>query len=114
VQARFVYTARKSLPPEASKEEREETLRIAMEQAMGMTWLCPAGIRMLSTIDGMARLVWQAAKRNHPTLEVNHVRRYMIQRPNLEAANAVIKRMTATRSEATKKKPNPRKRAKKR
>lgn len=93
VRARFIETARASLPKRASKEEREETLSVAMGQAQGLTWMSGVGSTILATIDGLTQLVWQAS--HDPTLDIIRLRTQLFDPVNAERAHDAFRQVNA-------------------
>lgn len=87
IQARMIRNARASLDPNLSEKEREETMRVAMSTALTLTWMSGIGAKMIGTVDGLARLVWQAIHRNHPDKTVEDIRRLLLTKENIEEAN---------------------------
>lgn len=77
IRSRFIEMARKSLASDASEEERERTLRVAMREAQSMTWVSGQGARIIGTIDGLARLMWQMIHHNHPGVTPEQIRRHL-------------------------------------
>ena len=91
VRARFVQTARDSLPPDATQAEREETLLLAMREAGGLTFMRPPGSDMLATVDGITRLIMQSARDQKLTLD--QVRQVLLDPKNIEEVNAKFKEL---------------------
>lgn len=78
VRAEFIKMARLSLSGITDKLEREETLRLAMSEAAGISWMSGRGAQMMATPDGLARIIWQGCKDNHPTFPYEFVRSLMM------------------------------------
>jgi hypothetical protein len=106
VQARYIRIARDSLPSDASPEEREETIRIAMLQAQSLTWLSGHGAKMIATVAGMTRLVWQSIRREHPDVTEEDLREHMFSPENIEAANIAFKKLNSPSKKGPKAKRN--------
>ena len=75
LRASFIQMARESLPDGATREEREETLGIALREARALSWFSHDGSRVVKTIDGVARVLWQSLKKRHPDLTHARVRK---------------------------------------
>lgn len=78
VRADFIRTARKSLTPDMSTAEREETLSVAMRIAQTLCAFRGSGARQLASVDGMIRLVWQSVKHNHPNVTEDELRALLL------------------------------------
>jgi len=87
LKAEFIRVARSSLSADSSREERDETLRVAMQESQGMSWLSGAGARTMRTIDGVARVLWQGLKRLHPELTHDDVRRLLVDAETVRYVN---------------------------
>lgn len=96
VQSRFVKLARASLGDDATQKERDETLRLAMHEAAGLTWMSGQGAKMMASVDGMARLVWQAARSRQPEIAFERIRALMFNPANVQEAARKLNEMRAT------------------
>ena len=92
VRARYIATARASLEG-VTGPDREETLRIAMDRAMALTWLSGEGLKLIATIDGTARLLWQSIYRSHPDLKYEDLRQLMLDPRNIANVNEAFKEL---------------------
>lgn len=77
VQQRFIKQARASLDEKSSQRDRDETMEIAMRTASGLSAFSGTGARVMSTIEGMSRLLYQAICKCHPDQTVESVRKMM-------------------------------------
>jgi len=93
VQARFVENARASLKGETDEVVRKETLSIAMETSLGVTWLSGVGASMMATPLGMTRLVWQCIKKKHPDTTMTELSKDMFDPENIERARATFAKL---------------------
>jgi len=91
VQARYVAIARDSLPPNASQQLREETMTIAMNTALGLTWMSGVGARTMGTIDGMTQLIWQSIHKLHPDVTIEELRNKMFDPANVDEVARTFK-----------------------
>lgn len=90
VQARFVENARASLKGEKDEALRQETLSIALKQALTITWMSGIGAKMMATPIGMARLVWQCIHKAHPKVTLEQLTEDMFSPENVERARATF------------------------
>ena len=100
VRSTYIANARKSLGADCTQTEREETLSLAMTQAVGMSFLSGIGARMMGTVDGVARLVWQSIKAEHPDVTVEMVKGYMFDKANIAEGNRKWKELNLGRNKA--------------
>jgi len=71
---------------DAPDTEREAIMRTAMDHVLGLTWTSPEGARILTTLDGLARVLWQGIRHNHPTITVDEIRGAIVDPRTLEDA----------------------------
>jgi len=103
VQARIVQIARASLNGEPA-EIREETLRLAMQTAAGASWMTGMGARIMATVPGMTRLVWQSIKRSHPEITEEEVGQHLFSPENIEHARETFDKLNLEGKKGVKKK----------
>lgn len=113
VQSRIICMARESLPKDATQSERDETLRIAMQTASSVTWMSGQGAKLLATVQGWTRLVWQTIKRNHPDVTEEELSAHMFSPENVREVNRVFTEQNVVKDPAKKKTRKGRKRKKK-
>ena len=68
LRSRLVAIARQSLPPDATPQERRETLDVAMRAASEISWPKDVGSVVAETPEVIVRLFWQGMRRHHPQL----------------------------------------------
>lgn len=78
LRSRFIQMARDSLPENASQQQVDDTLRVAMQTAHDMSWMTGAGAKQMSHPDGIARLLWQSLRKRHPDLTHAQVRALIV------------------------------------
>jgi hypothetical protein len=64
--------------------ERQEILGAAIRTAAGLSFLSLEGAQMMSTLDGVARLLWQSVKADHPKETIESVRRLLVDENDLK------------------------------
>lgn len=90
LQARVIDNAQRSLGPSLSQAERDEVLSAAARESLTISMVSPIGARMLATIAGMTRLLWQSVKRNHPEVTEDDLRRHMSNPDNIHRVNTAF------------------------
>lgn len=98
VQARYIDNARKSLSKDATAQEREETLRVAMDGALVLSWLSGLGAKLLATVPGMAMLAFQSCRANHPGLTYEEVRQEMLSPESVRAVESTFNQLNSMRA----------------
>jgi hypothetical protein len=83
VQAHCIRIARMSLDKNTPQRERDETMRAATETAMSITWTSGVGARWMASVDGMATLLWVSAKKRHPEIKMEDLRKLMLSPENV-------------------------------
>jgi hypothetical protein len=87
LQAKVIETARHSLKPDTPKEEREETLRIAVQESQKVSFLNDDGLLLLATVPGMTFLCWLALRREHPEVTQEQLRDKLSDASNILIVN---------------------------
>lgn len=83
VQDRIVAVAERSIMRQKlTPSEVERRLAIAYSAAAGATWMSGDGARMIATVDGIARLLWQSIHHNHPDVSYEDLRRLVYEERN--------------------------------
>lgn len=95
VQSRVVENAQRSLRDDMSPAEREEVLGAASRASVEVTWLSGIGAKLMSSIQGMSRIVWLMARHNHAELKLETVRAHLLDQQNLEAARLAFEKANA-------------------
>lgn len=88
-QSRVINIAERSLPPDASKERREEMLTLAIREASRITWMTGEGARMMATIDGLAELMVISIRKNHPGVSREAIKSQLKKPGNIAKFNAL-------------------------
>lgn len=86
MQVRMIQTARQSLTPDMSEQDRHETMDAAMRQASLLTIASPHGARVANSIDGVAMLLWLGIRQNHPTVTREKLREQLADPRTISAA----------------------------
>lgn len=89
VRMRYMQLVRESLRKDehATEEEKEREIKIAQREMQAMTWMSGQGARIMGTVEGMVRMVWTSARKNHPELKPEHLQSLMLSERNILEAN---------------------------
>ena len=102
LRARTIRMVTDSLDGQAP-DIRRELMHEAIVTASSITWLSDEGLKMMGTLDGMAQLVWQMARGNHPDATPQDVRKELGDPANLDQARAAFRLLNVPRQEPGKK-----------
>lgn len=87
-----ISMARQSLTPSMTRAEREEILDSAMRTARRMSWMSEDARSVMSTIDGVTRVMWQGMRKRHPNLRHEDLRAALLRdENNILALNKIFK-----------------------
>lgn len=86
MQVRLIQTARQSLTPDMSEQERQDTMDAAMRQASLLTIASTHGARVASSLDGVAMLLWLGVRQNHPEVTREKIRSQLADPRTVSAA----------------------------
>ena len=93
LRSRVIESARQSLPGDASPDQRAMTEESAIRVACELTWMSGKGAKMMSSLQGWARILWQGLRHNHPELKPEDVVKLLTDPRTLEHAQAEWKRI---------------------
>lgn len=88
----YLDTAKLAINSDTSKEDRQEIMDVAIRTAATLSAFTGTGARIIATIDGWARMVWQMIHRNHPTVTYEQLRKEMLNPANIQEANGVFRK----------------------
>ena len=92
VRARHIQIAVESTKDMAD-EDKAELRQVALLQAGELSWMSGTGARLMATVDGMTRLVWQSCKKNHPELTEAALREKIFDPRNVDEANKMFEHL---------------------
>lgn len=104
VRERYVEQTTKFIKALTSKEDKELALNVAYSKASELTWLSSYGAKMIGTVDGMAQLLYELARKNHPEVTQKTMRELMLDPNNVAKVNAKFMHMHPLKKAPTKKK----------
>lgn len=77
----------------ATEAEQRLILEVALKAGMGLTFLSGEGARLMGTLDGLARLVWQCVKTSHPDVTPEMLRKLLMNNADAMAAKTLFDEM---------------------
>lgn len=87
VKARYLHDQRSNIPEGLDNETKDRIERIAQQTAATLCWYLGLGSSIMVSIDGMAQIIYEAAKENHPNITPEEIRAKLFQGRNLDLAN---------------------------
>lgn len=85
VRVRALRLARESLA-EATPAERREIMTLAFETVPSFAFSAGVGAKMMATIDGVARMIWQGVQHCHPEVTVAEIQERILTPETMTAA----------------------------
>lgn len=82
VRAQYVRNALAGVK-DAERETWERVMKLAMGEALRLTWTHPPGNALMVTPEGIVRLAWQGCKRNMPDLTYEKLRAELLDPRNI-------------------------------
>jgi len=68
LRSRVLGNVMEAMPANLSDQMRARLERQAVKEAAELSWMSPEGMKHLATVDGMCRLLWIGARKNHAGL----------------------------------------------
>lgn len=90
VQTRYIRMARQAAA-DLPQEKQGAEIEIAQRTAAGLSAFSGAGARMIASVNGMARVVWQSIHAKHPEVSEERIKFLLFNPANLSEANAAFK-----------------------
>lgn len=84
IRQRMMKTALASLAGITDSTLRAEIIQNATIAASTATWLSGPGVKILSTVDGVSRMLWQSVKKGNPNVTHADLRSLCFDRDNVE------------------------------
>ena len=84
-----IRMARDALTEDMTPAERAEILGVAMDKARGLSWLSGEGAAAMASLSGIARVLWQGLRANHPELTWKRVQELIMDKRTLDYALAI-------------------------
>lgn len=75
VRSKFVERASKLIEQMRTDSDKELGFKVAFRQAASLSWLSGEGAKMIATVDGMARMLYEGIRPNHPEVEYEALRK---------------------------------------
>lgn len=92
VRSEYIRTSLSGIPDGMTAKVRDAYFGVISSKALGLTWISGEGARMIATLPGVARLFWQSAKANHPTLTYEECRKLIMNADAVRMVNSGFRR----------------------
>lgn len=73
--------------------DKELALKVAYSEAATVTWLSGFGARLMGTVEGVAQLLYEGVRKNHPDVTPKMLKKDLMRPENLAKANAAFKHL---------------------
>lgn len=87
VKARYLHDQRSNVSKDLDDETKDRIERVAQQTSATLCWYLGLGSSIMVSIDGMAQILYQAAKENHPDITHEWIREKLFIGKNLDLAN---------------------------
>lgn len=98
VRSRAMKTALSSIDSFAPGPARQSYIDQAIRTASSFTWMSGEGAKIMGSIEGVAKMMHESVKQDHPDLTIDRVRRMFFDSRNITRFNAHFKRLNSMRS----------------
>ena len=88
----------KKAPP----EDKEIAYRVATQEASSLGWKTGFGQQLMGTIEGVAQLLWEGVRENHPDVTVEELRKLLMDGDAVREANSAFRTLNMKEKEPTK------------
>lgn len=90
VRSRYIKRAKLLIEELDNESDKRLALKVAFEEAASLTWLTGKGAKMIATIEGMIRMIFEGIRINHPDLTIEEFTQHTFDQAILEEANAAF------------------------
>lgn len=73
--------------------DKELALRVAYSEAATISWMSGFGARLMGTIEGVAQLLYEGVRKNHPDVTPQMLKKDLMSPENIAKANAAFKHL---------------------
>lgn len=101
VRAKFIERAAPMISKMSSDADKDRALRIAYSQAFSLTWLSGEGARLIATVDGVAKMLYEGIRPNHPDVSFEQIRAELFDPDNIRKATHVFDELNTNRVKRT-------------
>lgn len=81
----------------SDKALQEMALKVAYKEALSLTWMSGEGSKLISTIEGMARILWEGIRINHPEVTYEEIKECMRNPETIRTADRIFKTLNTRR-----------------
>lgn len=90
LRANHLRTVRASFDEDTSESEKNRIEVVAQRVAMDITWMHGQGAAMMASPVGLARILWQSTRRDHPDMTMDDFNKMMFNPANVNEVNAAF------------------------
>lgn len=86
----------------APPEDKETAYRVATQEAASLGWKSGFGQQLMGTVEGVAQLLWEGVRENHPDVTVEELRKFLMDGEAVHEANNAFRALNMKEKEPTK------------
>lgn len=90
LRASHLRMVRTSLDDEMTDAEKNRIELVTQRICMGINWMSGQGAAMMASPVGMARILWQSTRRDHPDMSADDFTSLMFNPANIDEVNAAF------------------------
>jgi hypothetical protein len=102
VRAKFVERITPIIDALKNRQDREAALDRAFTRAFEITWMSEEGSKLIGTVEGVAKLLYEGIRPNHPDVTFDELKQQMFSAENVDKANAIFRELNIRRNKEAK------------
>ena len=102
VRSQFVERVLPIINGLASEKDRQLALDRAFDKSLSLTWMSGEGAKLMGTVKGVARMLYEGIRPNHPEIRFEDLCSLLFNPENVRLANAAFRQLNVRQQEKTK------------
>ena len=90
LRAKHLRMVRASFDEDTTEADKNRIELIAQRVAIGLTWMHGQGAAIMASPVGLARILWQSTRRDHPEMTMDEFNSLMFNPANVDEVNAAF------------------------
>lgn len=110
VRDRYLDQVAKMAEKLKNNETKQSMLLSATQFSVSLTWASEMGAQLLASVDGIARIVYESCRKNHPNITYEQIKQHMLDPAAIRKANQMFKQVQGVpqgKKQPPGKRPNP-------
>lgn len=97
VRSKFVERVSPIINSLTSEKDKAIALDRAYDKALSLTWMSGEGAKLMGTVEGVARMLYEGVRQNHPDLTYEALCELLFDPENIRKANAIFRELNVRR-----------------